>query len=244
MVLPLAKAPRGYLRLTYVGPVGDLATQSWDLTQFPPDIRADPSFKTSLLIFVKGSEGLTDVSGNVSFFPAVGTPTQLVLSFDAASISDQISLDVWCLHSIVGGVVDGPQLYFMGVGGGGGDVGAGLYTPVLTPVQNVASSSIGLVRYMRIENHVIVSGLLFMDAVTPFDNMALDMSLPIPTAFTDGASQLNGTASARFVNVVAATSMSVAAIYGTLDSAEFLTTPLDGSNTGYSFMFEYLVIEP
>lgn len=121
MVLPLVKPARGYLRASYVGEVGVAGTdvqQSWDLTNaFLPYLRADPMFKGSLVLFVKGA--IADVSA-VSFLPATGVPETLVLTLTAGAITDEIDLDVWCLQSVLGGLLDGPRVYMVGGGGGGG----------------------------------------------------------------------------------------------------------------------------
>lgn len=116
-MLPLTKSqsPRGYLRLSYNGPVlvsGTDVQQSWDLTALPEYIRADPAFKNSLLIFTRGSSTLTDVSSEVAFDPPTGVPEALVLTLSSSTLAE-IKLDVWCLHSLLGAVSDAPKLYFI-----------------------------------------------------------------------------------------------------------------------------------
>lgn len=185
MVLPLSKAPHGYLRLTYSGPVGDLATQSWDLTPFPASVRSDPDFKANLLLFVTGSAGLTAVDAAVSFFPAVGTPTQLILTFTAADVGDTITLDVWELASIIGAVVDGPKLYFIG-GGGGGGTNSGVYTPTITPNLNIQSTIVpGTFKWSQVGNIVTVAGQVLVDPVAALTQTDISISLPLPAVFVD-----------------------------------------------------------
>lgn len=235
MVLPLAKAPRGYLRLTYTGPVDDIATQSWDLTQFPEYIRADPSFKTSLLIFVKGGAGLTEVEDAVSFFPPTGTPTALVLDYTAAATLDEIQLDVWCLHSIVGGVVDGPKVYFFG-GGGGGDTGSGQYTPNVVAGDNISSAQpSGTAKYSRIENIVTVSGAVIIQAIAPNVDSFIELSLPIPSNMVN-AEDVNGTASGNIRN----TGLVVRATFSPQARIQF--RPLDASMDYWTYIYQYLVV--
>lgn len=124
-MLPLNLPADGYLRLSYEGPCGVTGTmqQTWDLTALPLDVRSHAAFKRGLLIFARQiSVGLSDVSAVVEFLPAVGAPESLVLTLTSTAPSDEIALDVWCLHSALGAVSDASKLYFIalpGVGGGG-----------------------------------------------------------------------------------------------------------------------------
>lgn len=117
MSLPLSKTPSGFLRLYFKGAVavsGGGVQQSWDLTALPQYVRADPKFKSSLLIFAKQIDSsIFNVSEDVTFLPATGVPTSMVLTLDSAAVSAQLELDVWCLHSILGAISDVPKLYFI-----------------------------------------------------------------------------------------------------------------------------------
>lgn len=143
MALPLSKPSGGYLRLNYSGPSGvvGVGLQSWDLTAIPKDVRSKPWFKRSLLIFARGlTSGLTDVNAAVAFSPAVGTPTELVLTVSSVAAVDQISLDVWCLHTVVGALSDESKLYFI-LSAGAIPAPAAVAPPDVAQVSDVGTSN-------------------------------------------------------------------------------------------------------
>lgn len=117
MSLPLTKASGSFLRLYFKGAVGvsgGAVQQSWDLTALPSYVRSDPQFKKNLLIFAKQLDAsIFSVSDVVTFLPATGTPTQMVLTMASNSNAAQLELDVWCLHSILGAFSNEPKLYFL-----------------------------------------------------------------------------------------------------------------------------------
>jgi len=121
MTLPMTLPDGGYLRLSFEGEVGVSGagvTQRWDLTAFPEYIRADPNFKASLVVLARPSgSGITAMSPDVAFEPAAGVPETLVLSLDAAAVTDELSLIVWFLHSAIGAVGPKAQLYFVPIAG-------------------------------------------------------------------------------------------------------------------------------
>lgn len=123
----------GAFRLTYQGSVqvaGSNVTQTWDLTAFSASIRQQESFKRNLLIFVRGSTGLSAVQPTVSFVnDSNGVPTALVLTLTAATVNDAIDLDVWFLHSITGAVTSSSKLYFFGSSSGVGGSSTFIYQP-------------------------------------------------------------------------------------------------------------------
>jgi hypothetical protein len=65
-----------------------------------------------------------------------------------------------------------------------GNVFSGTYTPTLTNVTNVASSTAVTCQYMRVGNVVTVSGQVSITATAGAATTVLDMSLPIASAFT------------------------------------------------------------
>jgi hypothetical protein len=65
-----------------------------------------------------------------------------------------------------------------------GNVFSGTYTPTLTNVTNVASSTAVTCQYMRVGNVVTVSGQVSITATAGAAATVLDMSLPIASAFT------------------------------------------------------------
>ena len=105
MLLPFTTPPGSKYRFIYQGPVGVAGvnvTQSFDIAALPKYVRDESNFKDNWRVFVRQvSEGVSDVSPDVSFTPAAGTPTALVLTLTAAAPTDVIDIEAWFLHSVV-----------------------------------------------------------------------------------------------------------------------------------------------
>jgi hypothetical protein len=102
-----------------VGVAGVGVQQTWDLTLLPEAVRATRDFKQSILVFVQQIDsGVSSVASAVSFLPATGTPTALVLTLTAAAPTDVLALDVWYLHTLEG-LAAGSQAYFVAKPGAG-----------------------------------------------------------------------------------------------------------------------------
>jgi hypothetical protein len=71
-----------------------------------------------------------------------------------------------------------------------GNVFSGTYTPTLTNVTNISSSTVEGLHYMRVGSVVTVAGRVRVTA-TAAGNVRIDISLPIATTFTAG-NQLGG----------------------------------------------------
>ncbi len=124
MSLALTLPSGGYLRLNYQGPLevsGVSVAQPCDLTALPKSVRAQPGFKRSIIIFARPLDaGLTAVEAEVTFDPPTGVPETMIITVTASDPSDEIALDVWCLHAFIGAISNASKLYFFGAGGGGG----------------------------------------------------------------------------------------------------------------------------
>lgn len=241
MVLPLIKPSRGYLRLSYIGEVGvsgDDVQQSWDLTAFPEFVRADPMFKGSLVLFAKGA--ITALSA-VDFLPANETPNTLVLTLSAAADTDEIDLDVWCLFSAIGGLLDGPRFYLMGGGGSGGGA-SGVYTPVLTFNVNIADALVlGTHKWSQVGNIITVAGQLAVDPTAGGVQTDISISLPVPIpAFLDNFQ-------AQGVGVVHGTGPETTSIDIQMQNAPggkvaLDATVPDGVQRAWKYMFQYTLV--
>jgi hypothetical protein len=117
-----------------------------------------------------------------------------------------------------------------------GNIFSGTYTPTLTGVTNVASSTAYITSYMRVGNVVTVAGRIAIDP-TATGQTSIGMSLPI--ASTLGATQTLGGTFA-----FGADSGQVGAISGdaTNNRASFDILTNSAANRSYYFSFTYRVI--
>lgn len=114
---------------------------------------------------------------------------------------------------------------------------AGIYTPTLTSVANVAASTAYACQYQRVGSTVTVSGQVAIDPTAGATLTRLGISLPIPSSLT-AAEQVGGTAAQPDLSLVAA-------IRGdaTNDRAELAyTTGADVANRAWAFQFGYQVL--
>ena len=113
---------------------------------------------------------------------------------------------------------------------------SGTYTPTITLVTNVASSTARVCQYMRVGSVVTVSGYVTVTATTPAAGSRIYMSLPISSSFTStaqagGAGGVPGGANIGTVIFANSTSTTV--------SMDFL--PVSGS-TDYWFSYTYQIL--
>lgn len=120
-----------------------------------------------------------------------------------------------------------------------GNVFSGLYTPVLTNIANVASSTVFQLWYSRIGNVVTVSGEIGVTPTTASTVMQWELSLPIASDFTF-AYHLAGTA---INNVSTAAGLASASIFAnsTDDAAQFRSVPPNTNAQGFFFNFSYYI---
>lgn len=118
---------------------------------------------------------------------------------------------------------------------------SGTYTPTITAVANVASSSIpGLIRYQRVGNTVTVSGWI---AITPTAaNIATDatFTLPIASALTN-AQQVSGSGVAISGSPTVYAPCFIYSDSAAL-SARILFTPINNSSQNISFVLNYQIL--
>jgi hypothetical protein len=112
----------------------------------------------------------------------------------------------------------------------------GTYTPTLTNVTNVASSTASVCQYMRVGSVVTVAGVVTIDP-TATGATELGMALPIASDFA-AVSQCGGT----FSNQV--TSGNVGSINADTSNnrAKFLMNAVDATSKVYTFTFTYLIV--
>jgi len=117
-----------------------------------------------------------------------------------------------------------------------GNVYSGTYTPTLTNITNVASSTAVTCQYMRVGNVVTVSGQVVIQATTGGSASAIGVSLPIASDLS-ALRQLAG-------SLGTSASYTTATIYGDLtnDRATFYITIPDTTSRNYFFHFTYLVV--
>jgi hypothetical protein len=104
-MLPVVVPPTSAYRLLYSGPVGVAGVgvkQSWDLTALPKYVRESSTFRDNFRVFVRQTDvGVSDVSKDIEFLPAVGAPTAIVLTLTASSPFDDVDIEFWFVHSVV-----------------------------------------------------------------------------------------------------------------------------------------------
>tara|TARA_R110002020_G_scaffold28146_1_gene89946 strand:- start:14240 stop:16216 length:1977 start_codon:yes stop_codon:yes gene_type:complete len=113
---------------------------------------------------------------------------------------------------------------------------SGEYTPTLTNVTNVASSTAEVCQYIRMGPLVFVFGTVQIDAVTGGSQFALDMSLPIASNFADRTD-----AAGSFVSSAADASGRIYADTSD-DRVILLGVPTSNANLTYGFSFSYRII--
>jgi hypothetical protein len=122
-------------------------------------------------------------------------------------------------------------------GGGGVVTSSGTYTPTLTAVYNVTSSSAYELQYMRVGNVVTVAGYLTSNATATNTWTRISITLPISSTF-DFSFRAGGGGGASATNNVCAIQ---AGAFGT--SVVYLDSyPNTTSTLGYSFSFTYLIM--
>jgi len=112
----------------------------------------------------------------------------------------------------------------------------GAYTPALTGVTNVASSSASACQYMRVGDVVTVSGKITIQATASLTSTIIGISLPIASAFANDF-QCGGTGVPVGAN-------SAGPIYAdaTNDRAEFNYVSADTTSRAFYFSFTYRLV--
>lgn len=112
----------------------------------------------------------------------------------------------------------------------------GTYTPTLTSVANVASSSAAVCQYMRVGDVVTVSGKITIQATASLTSTSIGISLPVASSFADDF-QCGGTGAPIGAN-------SAGPIYAdaTNDRAEFNYVSADTTSRAFHFTFTYRVV--
>jgi hypothetical protein len=110
---------------------------------------------------------------------------------------------------------------------------SGRYTPTLTNVANVDSSSAGPASYIRIGNEVFVTGTVFIDPTSIGVSTSVGFSLPIASNF-GAATDANGTASSAGVQQSGAIEADASN-----DRAQirYIATDASGRNMWYSYSY-------
>lgn len=115
---------------------------------------------------------------------------------------------------------------------------SGSYTPTITGVTNVASSTTNVCFWSKAGRMVTVTGYLEIDPTAASTATEFRLSLPIATSFTGGNS---GKVAGTMVGLDGAASGSILAdIAGNRASFRY-TTPASAANMGLSFTFSYLI---
>lgn len=118
-----------------------------------------------------------------------------------------------------------------------GNVFSGVYTPTLTNVTNIATSSSGANQYMRVGDTVTVSGQVLIDTTATGD-FILRMSLPIASDFSASSRYCGGTFASLTVYGEAGAVLANAAT----STAEFRGKTTSAASQSLSFTFTYKVI--
>lgn len=123
------------------------------------------------------------------------------------------------------------------IGASGGNVVWGTYTPTLTGVTNVDSTTAAVCNYMRVGNQVIVSGTLGVDP-TATTSTAVGISLPIASNFGATTDAAGVAAGGQLVNEPGLISADAANNRATLG----FNANASASTYTYNFTFQYTVI--
>lgn len=120
----------------------------------------------------------------------------------------------------------------------GGNLSSGIYTPTLTAVANVSTSSTVSAQYMRVGNTVTVSGRVALSATAANTDTTIRVSLPIASDLTVSHS-IGGSGA----SVTGGTMGNAVGISGdvTNNAAVFNLRPVNTTNTAYAFSFTYRI---
>lgn len=93
----------GVNKYLYSGPIGVTGTdvtQSFDLSILPANLLEDPTFKDNWRIFARQvDDGITAVSGAITFTPSSGIPEALVLTLTSDDVANVLDIEFWYLNS-------------------------------------------------------------------------------------------------------------------------------------------------
>lgn len=183
----------------------------------------------------------SDSADSINLFPATGdslnnlavnTPIQIspnsaVICFKMNDIQWVVTKNIIDLTSDISGILP--------IANGGGL--SGVYTPTLTNISNLDSSSAYESQYMRVGNVVTVSGKVDLDITTSGVSTQMRISLPIASNFTAGqncAGSINPSAISGSGAITADTTNDTAYV-------EFIA-PASTSIAGWFFIFTYRII--
>lgn len=115
---------------------------------------------------------------------------------------------------------------------------SGTYTPTITAVANVASSSVTVAAYTRVGNMVTVFGRITITATSANTNTQLRLTLPIAVDIT-----ANQALAGVGASVEVGTYGDGIGVIGdaTTDQAEFRLRPVNTTSTAYAYTFSYRV---
>jgi hypothetical protein len=122
-----------------------------------------------------------------------------------------------------------------------GKILSGTYTPSLTvfAATNVAASTSGVCRYVRVGDIVTVSGQIFVDPTTTLLTTQISISLPIASNFSD-TSQCSGTAVGGDNTLINAAKIASSAASDCAVMTWYTTATI--TNIDWYFVFQYQVI--
>jgi hypothetical protein len=129
----------------------------------------------------------------------------------------------------------------LGINGVSDNIKSGTYTPTLTNIVNVSSSTAYQCQYMRVANVVTVSGVVDIDATNPASLTQLNMSLPITSNFPETAAIYCGGTGNGATGAVTATGYFQNTQSGTTVTFNYqsgVTTPL----ISFFFSFTYQIV--
>jgi len=117
---------------------------------------------------------------------------------------------------------------------------SGTQTPTATNSTNVSASTPGQEQYMRVGNTVTVSGYIAIDCTSASVPSEIDLSLPIPSAFSS-TTQLSGVFM-EAVSGVASPGHGTISSNSTNDRVTITFTPRADTNLSYRYTYTYQVL--
>ncbi len=177
--------------------------------------------------------GVTLANSGVGGISIAATSASGFITFASGGTSERFQMTTdgrfygKALHNSAGAVTGATNQY----------VASGTYTPTLTNVTNVASSTPSACQWIRVGNVVTVSGLFDVDPTSASVATELGISLPIASALT-AASNVGGTASS--ITLVSNTGGIQAD--ATNDRARLSYVPPSNAATTMGFTFTYVIL--
>lgn len=214
--------------------IGTLLFQGYDGSSF--------SNAAQILVDSDGTPGVGDMPGRMLFrlspdgSSSVATRV-IILSTGYVGIGNSTPV---CALDVTGGGIKTSRTTVTSPATTDGNIFSGTYTPALTDVTNIQTSTASACQYLRVGNTVTVSGQVTIDPTSANTNTVLEMALPIASTF---ASSRNcaGTGCSFSTTIYGGNNMAIIG-NSTSNKAIFRFYPVGAASEIYTFTFTYVVL--